>query len=193
MAMTMPEQEVATWPMPHTEGWRRWLFKSPLLAWRLGLGPIMGRMWAVITTTGRRSGQPRRVVAEYHVVNGTRYVWSAFGCHSDWVRNLEADPHATIQTAGGTLAACARRVTGVDEVVEVYLATRHNPFMWQLLYSVGIQPDPDDVRAKYDRLCLLAFEPTGDRTPLPLKADLVWVLPALGGGLLLALLARAVR
>lgn len=42
-------------------GWRKALFKAPLWLWRLGLGPILGRFYLVLTTvsSGANTGRKR--------------------------------------------------------------------------------------------------------------------------------------
>ena len=56
-----------------------------------------------LTTTGRRSGQPRTVQLAYHRVDDDLYVVaSAMGQehHPAWRHNLEADPHAHVLLRG---------------------------------------------------------------------------------------------
>jgi deazaflavin-dependent oxidoreductase (nitroreductase family) len=58
-----------------------------------------------ITTTGRRSGQPRRIPIVFHVVSGRIYI-SGMPRHAkrDWLANLEADPSLTIHLKGAVSA-----------------------------------------------------------------------------------------
>src|SRR5689334_11541899 len=76
--------------------------KTPILLWRLGLQPIIGRLMVLITDKGRKSGLPRRTVTEYHILDGKIFVPCAFGARAQWYKNILADPHVTIQTARGT-------------------------------------------------------------------------------------------
>jgi deazaflavin-dependent oxidoreductase (nitroreductase family) len=76
----------------------RALFKSPILLYRLGLGWLVGRLFMILTTTGRKSGLPRPTAIEYHRLHGRKYVMNAYGTKSDWYRNLLADPLVTIQS-----------------------------------------------------------------------------------------------
>ena len=72
-----------------------------------------------ITTTGRRSGEPRRIEIVFHNVGG-RIVISGMPRRDHtraWIRNLEADPRLTFHLKQGLTAdlpATARIVT--DEV-----------------------------------------------------------------------------
>lgn len=73
-----------------------------------------------ITTTGRRTGEPRRLEIVFHRIDGR--IWIS-GIPSSrkraWLANLESDPHLTLHLKGppatGDLAATARVVTDADE------------------------------------------------------------------------------
>lgn len=93
----MPEK---TWveTMPYPKGLLKLLFKTPILLYRLGLGFLIGRLFMIMTTTGRKSGQPRRTAIEFHEFEGKPTVMSGWGTKTDWYRNLEANPPATVQT-----------------------------------------------------------------------------------------------
>lgn len=73
-----------------------------------------------ITTTGRRTGEPRRIEIVVHNIGG-RIVISgmpARGRTRAWIHNLEADPRLTVHLKQGVtadLAATARVVTDEDE------------------------------------------------------------------------------
>jgi deazaflavin-dependent oxidoreductase (nitroreductase family) len=73
-----------------------------------------------ITTTGRRSGEPRRIEIAFHNVGG-RIVISGMPIRERtraWLRNLEADPRLTLhlkQDVVADLPATARVVTAEAE------------------------------------------------------------------------------
>lgn len=186
-AFQQKEQGLMTYPATPLH---RAVFRAPLLLWRLGLGPVMGRLFMLITQTGRKSGLPRRTLVEYHALGDRKYVVSAFGARAHWFRNIEADPHVTIQTAFGTQRVAARRVTRDDEVLEVYtLLMERNPVMMSwYLETLDITPTAEDVLKHKDRLHILTFERTDAPTPPPLEADLVWVWGLVAGLLALRLL-----
>ena len=68
----------------------------------------------LLTTTGRKSGQPRTTPVLY-LEDGNRYVVVAsnFGRerHPAWSSNLIADPHATVQVRDQQRTVVARRAT----------------------------------------------------------------------------------
>jgi deazaflavin-dependent oxidoreductase (nitroreductase family) len=69
---------------------------NPVMRRALEAG-VVPRGWALLETTGRRSGQPRRVP----VGNGLRgehfWIVAEHGRHADYVRNLERDPRVRVK------------------------------------------------------------------------------------------------
>lgn len=73
-----------------------------------------------ITTTGRRTGQPRRIEIVYHVIGGRIYISGQPRADRKraWLYNLEADPRLTFHLKQGVVAdlpATARIITGEAE------------------------------------------------------------------------------
>ena len=99
----------------------KWLFKIPILQYKLGLGWMIGRYVLLLTTTGRRSGKPRHTPLEY-VYDSTndRYrIAAGWGGHTDWYRNLSKDPHVIVQVGRRKFDAIAERAC--DEEVAQYM------------------------------------------------------------------------
>lgn len=169
-------------------GWRRLMFKAPLILWRMGFGPVIGRVMLVLTHTGRKSGLPRHTMVEYHILDSVKYVPCAFGPRSDWYKNITADPRVTIQTARSSERSLAVRVTDDQELLAVYdlFIRRDPPLTRWYLDSLDIQPHHDDVLAKKERINWFRFDSTDEDTPPALETDLVWVLPIAGIGLLVS-------
>jgi deazaflavin-dependent oxidoreductase (nitroreductase family) len=75
-----------------------------------------GRPLIDITTTGRRSGKPRRIEIVFHRIGGRYYISGSPVAERTraWLRNLEADPHFTFHLKGrvaADLPATARVIT----------------------------------------------------------------------------------
>jgi deazaflavin-dependent oxidoreductase (nitroreductase family) len=72
-----------------------------------------------ITTTGRRTGKPRRIEIVFHNIGGRIYISGQPRPEKrDWLLNLEADPHLTFHLKGRTradLPALARVIDGLNE------------------------------------------------------------------------------
>lgn len=92
-----------------------------------------------MTTTGRRSGQPRRVIVGYFE-DGSNLVTLAMNGWADpepaWWLNLQAHPEATVDLVGGSRAVRARAAEGeersrlwarwrqIDKQLDAYAALR---------------------------------------------------------------------
>jgi deazaflavin-dependent oxidoreductase (nitroreductase family) len=163
--------------------WVKPLSKAPIFLWRLGLQPLVGRFLVLITHWGRKSGLPRRTVTEYHVLDGKIYVPSGWGKQSQWVQNIMADPHVTLQTARGTEHALAHRATEDHELWAIYhdMKSSYDPGLFAYcLKSLGIDDTPEDFVAKKARVYFMIFDPSDEPTPPPLEADLsgLWLIVA---------------
>jgi deazaflavin-dependent oxidoreductase (nitroreductase family) len=70
-----------------------------------------------ITTTGRRSGQPRRIELVFHNIDG-RIIISGLPGRRSWYANLMADPRLTIHLKGAVkadLPATSRPIVEPEE------------------------------------------------------------------------------
>ena len=99
----------------------KWIFKLPVLQYRLGLGWLTGRYILLLTTTGRKTGKPRHTPLEYvYDREGDRYrIAAGWGGNTDWYRNLLANPHVTVQVGRRKFAAIAEPAP--DEEVARYM------------------------------------------------------------------------
>jgi deazaflavin-dependent oxidoreductase (nitroreductase family) len=106
----------------------KWLFKIPILFYRLGLTPF-GEFILLMTHRGHRSGKPHQTPLEYRREEGSGYriIMAGWGGHTDWRRNIEADPRVTVQAGREKYQAVAERLT--DEEVAAFLtkAMQLNP------------------------------------------------------------------
>jgi deazaflavin-dependent oxidoreductase (nitroreductase family) len=168
------------YPLPGTIN--RLLFKAPLVLWRLGLGPLLGRQMLVLTTQGRNSGRPRHTMLTCTSLGASYYVISGWNERADWYRNILHNPHVTVQAAGPPFGAAARRVTDLAEfetVMGLIFRTGGDSHFGPWLKSLDIAYDLQDVLAKRERVFLVALEPTDHPGPPPLSSDLLWVWPFL--------------
>jgi deazaflavin-dependent oxidoreductase (nitroreductase family) len=81
-----------------------------------------------ITTTGRKTGQPRRIELVFHVIDGKVIISGSPG-RRDWYANLVADPHITFHLKGpiqADLPAIARPITDPTERQRVMEAVARN-------------------------------------------------------------------
>jgi len=189
--MTQAQQPENAFPYP-SGALGKFLFKAPLLMVRLGLQPLMGNTFMVITHTGRKSRQPRHTMTEMHRAdNGQLYAPCAYGERAQWYKNIKADSRVTVQTAHETFSAHARRVTDDDELLMVVdLLIGRNPVINSYLSRLGIENTPESIIANKDKLYFITYDRTNDTTPPPMEADLRWVWIVLPFLPLLAWLAK---
>ena len=83
-------------------------------------GPVEGMQrdrLVLLTTTGRRSGEPRTTPMMFHR-DGDRVLVIASNvgaaAHPDWYRNLAADPHVTVEIGNESYPALAVATEGAD-------------------------------------------------------------------------------
>jgi deazaflavin-dependent oxidoreductase (nitroreductase family) len=156
---------------------RRLLHRIPVLLWRLGLQRPIGGTFVILTSTGRRSGQPVHTPVMPHRVDGSVYVWCPYGDRGQWCRNVQADPVVTVQDANGTWAARATRPDDAGELARVHarLLDFDPGLLHRYLESQGVGASAEDFVAHQDRLHVFRLAPTSAPSPAALRADLVWV------------------
>lgn len=183
-----------TYPAPGTLN--RFLFKTPLLWWRAGLGGLLGRYMLVLTTWGRKSRRPRHTMLSYTPLNGRIYISAGWGARCDWCQNLIADPHVTLQVwssqvtgvPGETvIPAIAQRVTDEEEFRQLsqrLFETGGDSHFRPWLSSLGIAYDPEEMVAQRECIFQIAldfqpvrpiFQLVESGYPYPMETDLKWV------------------
>lgn len=184
----------------------RWLNRRMLLMWRLGFGshfadPKVGYIM-VLTTNGRRSGEPRRAPLNFAIEGETVHCLAGFGGTTHWLLNLQSDPRCEVWLPDG------RRMVGCGEMVSD--ETRRIALVRQVLNRSGFaaklaHAGLDLGEASDEQIALLGVRPdrryevveirlgedvTGPGGP----GDLEWVGPAVGlAGLALLLAALRFR
>ncbi len=95
--------------------------------YRLTGGRIGGKNTVLVTTIGKKSGQPRTKPL-FHIKDGGSYIIVASAGGSDknpaWYANLTANPKVTVEDHGNTFAGVASTVS-----------TEERPRLWQLIVA----------------------------------------------------------
>lgn len=191
----MVPADSAQMPLPYPTGALRGLLRAPLLFYRLGLGDLLNTLHIlVLTTRGRRSGQPRHTPIEYRRHGKKIYLVSGWGARPNWFQNLQAQPQVTVQMGQQTQAARAQIVTDPAEALRaIYLFRRTAPERYDAVLSYVID---ETVTSKTlpnlsGQFTIIRLDVTNGALPLPgLPEDLTWVWPGLlAAGLGLVLLA----
>jgi deazaflavin-dependent oxidoreductase (nitroreductase family) len=167
---------------PYPQGFVRWLVRAPLFAYRLGMGNILNAAHLmVLTTRGRKSGQPRHTSIEYRRHGKKVYLISAWGVHPQWYQNILAEPHVTVQLGDKTFSAHGRQVTDTAEALRaLYLFRRIAPARYDAVMGRIIDADVN-ARTLPDysgQFTILRLDLAADPPPLVgLQANLAWLLP----------------
>ena len=72
---------------------------NPVMVRLLEAG-VVPRGWALLETTGRRSGAPRRVPVGDGLRGERFWIVAEHGRHADYVRNLEREPRVRVKARG---------------------------------------------------------------------------------------------
>lgn len=112
------------------------------LLYAIGLGPLIGRIILLLTTTGRKSGKKRVTPLQYEEINGAIYVGAARGLKADWVRNIQVDPQVEVRLKNRQLCGKAEVVTDparIADFLEVRLE-RHPRMIGMMMEKVHHLP-----------------------------------------------------
>ncbi|MBW4438254.1 MAG: nitroreductase family deazaflavin-dependent oxidoreductase [Pleurocapsa minor GSE-CHR-MK-17-07R] len=208
VASSVPHPPTTTTPLAPTRrsDITRWLVKTPLLAYRLGLAEPLDMLHLLVLSTTRSSGITRHTALEYRAHGNRLYVISTRGDRAGWAVNAIAQPAVTVQRGGKTFAACMERVTHTGEaLMALRLFHGTGPFVYDTVFTpmqslrgrdAVTERDLPRITAQY---AIFRIIPQPDM-PLPLSPladDLRWVLPVAGLATValgaLAALAFAVR
>src|SRR5438132_1241278 len=84
-----------------------------------------------ITTTGRKSGEPRRLEIVFHNIDGRIYIsGTPFARKRKWLLNLEANPHFTFHLKGKTRADLPATARVIDDEAERRAILPHIARAW---------------------------------------------------------------
>jgi deazaflavin-dependent oxidoreductase (nitroreductase family) len=107
-----------------------------------------------LTTTGRRTGQPRRIELVFHPIDGRVYISGMPGFPRSWLANIRANPRVTFHLTGpikADLPATAREITEPAERRRIMERVAGN---WRrtdvdrmMVQSPLIEVIPDDLAA----------------------------------------------
>ncbi|HEX2905284.1 MAG TPA: nitroreductase family deazaflavin-dependent oxidoreductase [Phototrophicaceae bacterium] len=166
-------------PYPH--GLLRFVLRAPLLFYRLGLGDLLNAAHIlVLTTQGRRSGQPRHTPVEYRRHGRKISLVSAWGARTNWCQNLVGNADVTLQLGQRILGAQAQIVTDPAEALRaIHLFRRTAPGRYDTVLSYVIE---ETVNARTlpnlsGQFTIVRLDLTPE-VPLPgLPVNLAWVWP----------------
>ena len=98
--------------------------------------------FALLETTGRRTGRPRHTVIGNGLAGDTFWVVAAHGRQSDYVRNLSQQPRVRVLVAGAWRRGTAVVLADDDPVAR----SRTLPYQWDAAIGRAIATTPLTVR-----------------------------------------------
>jgi len=122
------------------------------LLYRRFLYRLAGKGVLLLTTRGRKTGNPHTIGLQYELIDGSYYVGSAGGDRSDWYRNLLADPCVTVEVGTHPFKAKAEPVNDPERIA-AFLEFRLNkkPLMMRLILRM------DGLTGRVDHKALLEY------------------------------------
>jgi deazaflavin-dependent oxidoreductase (nitroreductase family) len=111
---------------------------------RRGLAP---RMWAMLETTGRKSGLPRQTPVGNGLIDGTFWIVASHGRQADYVRNIEKNPSVRVKIGRRWHAGTAAVLDDDDAEVR----SRTLPHRMDAAIGRLMQTQPLTVRIELDR------------------------------------------
>ncbi len=137
------------------------------LLYAAGLGPIVGKIILLLTTTGRRSGKTRVTPLQYEEIEGKYYIGSARGTKADWYCNIKSDPRVKVRVKSRLfrgLADATNDPVRIADFLEIRL--RKHPFMvgilLQKIYKLPRQPSRDQLLKLAESEALVIITPLED-------------------------------
>ncbi|MEJ2305040.1 MAG: nitroreductase family deazaflavin-dependent oxidoreductase [Anaerolineales bacterium] len=146
-------------------GLARLALRGPIWIYRFGLGKLLGNRFLELTHIGRKSGLARHTVLEvvrYEPSSGTYYIAVGFGEHSDWYKNILANPHVEVQSGSGHFKAIAVQLSPEEAGEElVKYSHQHRIAFRELLQFMGYRVDGTDAdtRALGQYMHMFALKP----------------------------------
>ncbi len=112
-------------------------------ALRAGFAP---RAFALLETTGRRSGLPRQTPVGNGLSGDTFWLVAAHGTQADYVRNLQAEARVRVKTSGVWRAGTAIVLPGDDADAR----SRTLPHQWDKALGRLMASEPLTIRIDLD-------------------------------------------
>jgi deazaflavin-dependent oxidoreductase (nitroreductase family) len=132
----------------------------------IGLGPLIGRLVLLLTTTGRKTGLPRVTPLQYEEIDGAFYLGSSRGQKADWFCNILANPHVEIRVKSRRFRGVAETVTDPARVADflAFRLKRHPKMIGAILQREGLpaQPDRAQLEAYAARLAMVVVRPEAE-------------------------------
>jgi deazaflavin-dependent oxidoreductase (nitroreductase family) len=131
------------------------VFRLPLPLYRAGWGWLLGRVFLVLTHSGRRTGQAHdtaaMVLAEDRTT-GEAVICSVWGPRTDWLRNLRAHPPLMVRIARQSYVPQHRFLTDEEAFAVGDSFRRRHPLRLRMIeLAFGVDLRSDDALREFVR------------------------------------------
>ncbi|MFN8598396.1 MAG: nitroreductase/quinone reductase family protein [Anaerolineae bacterium] len=130
----------------------------------IGLGPVVGRLVLLLTTTGRKSGLPRTTALQYEEIDGAIYLGSSKGTHADWFQNLVANPCVSVRVKARQFSGLAEPVTDPSRIADfLELRLKRHPQMVGAIFKaegLSAAPSRAELETYAHKLAMVIIHPT---------------------------------
>jgi deazaflavin-dependent oxidoreductase (nitroreductase family) len=126
----------------------RWLWRilriPPQLFYKIGLGPLIGKVVLLLTTRGRKTGRLRVTPLQYELMDGNYYIAAARGWKTDWLRNLRSDPNVFIHVGAEHFRAEAEVEEDPGKIADFLAVRLHKRprFVGRIMRMEGFPSEP---------------------------------------------------
>jgi deazaflavin-dependent oxidoreductase (nitroreductase family) len=142
----------------------RLVFKMPVFFNRIGLRFLIPKHVLIITTTGRVSGKLRQTAVEFwhDPETGCYQIMSGWAGKTDWYRNLQANPHITVQVGKKCFSTQVEPVPQEKVTQTLIEVTRANPGslkIWSRWVGHTLDGSEDSLRKAAPYFPMLILRP----------------------------------
>jgi deazaflavin-dependent oxidoreductase (nitroreductase family) len=117
-----------------------------LTRWALHRG-FAPRAFALLETTGRRSGMPRHTPVGNGLIGDTFWVVAAHGAQADYVKNLQTDPRVRVKIGDRWRTGTAVLLADDDPTAR----SRTLPYRWDAMIGRLMASEPLTIRVDLQR------------------------------------------
>ena len=145
--------------------WMKNIQKLHRVLYAIGLGPVIGKIILLLTTTGRKTGLKRVTPLQYEEIDGKYYLGSARGLQADWVRNIQADPNVAVRVKSLNFQGKAEVVTDPTRFADfVEIRLQRHPVIvgtiMQKAHGLPKQPKREQLETLAENEALVIITPT---------------------------------
>jgi deazaflavin-dependent oxidoreductase (nitroreductase family) len=118
-------------PRQHAGPLFKWIFKIPILYYKLGLGRTLEKRFLLLTTTGRKTGKLRLTPLEFEFNPHEDWyrVSPGWGGNTDWYKNVLHNPLVAVQVGRRKFPALAEPVALEEVAKNLRSISRRHPGM----------------------------------------------------------------